>query len=166
MGKPDSGLIRSFPPITGKNPGILILGSIPGKESLRKQEYYGHPRNHFWNIISLLTGKEHNGNYSLKTNLIIESELALWDVCMKAYRESSLDTDIKEEIPNTIIEFLELHPSVKKVIFNGKKAEELYKKHFQMISDITYLAVLSTSPANASYTFEEKLENWEEAFNL
>jgi len=156
--------IYSFKPVTAKNPGILILGSIPGKESLRKQEYYGHPRNSFWEILSSVTGIACDGdNYLSKTSLIKKADLALWDVCGRALRATSLDSDIKNEIPNPLEDFITAHPSIRGILFNGRKASQLYDKYFRRYPSIHYATLLSTSPANAAYSFAEKLENWRNA---
>lgn len=158
-------LIYSFNPVTAKSPGILILGSIPGKESLRKQEYYGHPRNSFWKILSLITGIACDmDNYLSKISLIKEADLALWDVCRQAVRKTSLDADIVDEQPNPLNRFIREHPSLKKIVFNGQTAARLYKKYFTKQPFLVYETLLSTSPANAQYTFEQKLENWENTF--
>jgi G:T/U-mismatch repair DNA glycosylase len=34
-------LLRSFKPLINKRSRVLILGSMPGPEALRKQQYYG-----------------------------------------------------------------------------------------------------------------------------
>ncbi len=158
--------ISSFQPVSGKHPKILILGTIPGKESLRKQEYYGHPRNSFWEILSSITGIGYDRNtYSTKISLIIKADLALWDVCGRAVRKTSLDSDIKDEIPNPVDIFLTGHPTIKAVFFNGKTAARLYDKYFKKDLSIQYVTLLSTSPANASYSVSRKHKNWESAFN-
>ncbi len=158
--------IFSFPPVTGEQPKILILGTIPGKESLRKREYYGHPRNSFWEILSFITGIAYDkNNYSSKTALIKLANLALWDVCGRAMRKTSLDSDIKNEVPNPLDTFIISHPTIKAVFFNGKTAAKLYNRYFERNPFIQYEILLSTSPANASYSITRKRENWESAFN-
>ncbi|CAM1345553.1 DNA-deoxyinosine glycosylase [Tenacibaculum amylolyticum] len=151
---------KSFAPIIGNNPKILILGTLPGKESLRLQQYYGHPRNAFWKILFSLFKEEEHNDYEEKVAFLKRNKIALWDVCMAANRKSSLDVDIKNEEPNAIISLLERHPSIRVVGFNGQKAEQLYKRYFSKREDINYHTLLSTSPANATYTFSEKLTNW------
>ena len=47
-------LVHSFEPIIGRDPRILILGSMPGLISLQAVEYYANPRNAFWKIIAEL----------------------------------------------------------------------------------------------------------------
>ncbi len=41
-----------FPPLIDETARILVLGTLPGEESFRRQEYYGHPRNQFWRILA------------------------------------------------------------------------------------------------------------------
>ena len=43
--------IYSFAPIADENCKVLILGTMPGVMSLKKQQYYGFERNAFWRII-------------------------------------------------------------------------------------------------------------------
>lgn len=155
-----SDLSTSFLPVIGECPHVLVLGTLPGKESLRKQEYYGHPRNAFWPIMFQLFGESPIANYEEKLRFIKKQKVALWDVCQRAYRPGSLDADIKMEYANAIDEMLVSNPSLKIVAFNGKKASELYDKYFERRTDLVYLTLWSTSPANAAYSLAQKLENW------
>ena len=53
----DCGQKYSFPPIEDGHLEILILGSLPGDESIRRGQYYAHPRNRFWPLMAKLLGK-------------------------------------------------------------------------------------------------------------
>lgn len=152
--------IQSFEPIIGEKPTVLILGTIPGKESLRKQEYYGHSRNSFWKIIYQLHEQPCETDYEMKTNFLKENGIVLWDVCRSANRISSLDVDIKNEQPNAIAALIEANPTIKTIAFNGQKAEKLYFNYNSKIAHLTYLTLLSTSPANAAFSFDQKLVDW------
>ena len=152
---------QSLTPIIGKNPQYLILGTMPGKESLRHQQYYAHSSNTFWQILFHLFNTNIEDNYNDKVTFLLNNKIALWDVCRFCYRKGSLDSDIQKEIPNDIPNFIGQNPTINKIIFNGQKAEKLYKKHFEFLNNIEYFTVLSSSPANAVFTFEQKLENWE-----
>ncbi|MGG8495507.1 DNA-deoxyinosine glycosylase [Tenacibaculum sp. TC6] len=156
--------INSFSPIVGDEPKVLLLGTMPGKESLRLQEYYGNTRNAFWKIVFSHLNVVPVKDYEEKKKLIQLGKIAIWDVCYTAIRKTSLDADIKNEKPNEIEAFLKLHPSITTIGFNGKKAEKLYDKFFKRHDAIDYFTLLSTSPANARYTFEDKLNNWKTIF--
>ena len=151
---------QSFLPLIGTTPKILILGTMPGIESLKQHQYYAHPRNIFWKIIFEIFKGEFSIDYQQRTTFALKNELSLWDVCSSCFRKGSLDSDIKSEIPNKIHQLIEQNASFSTIIFNGQKAEKLYKKHFEQLPNKKYFTALSTSPANASYTFEQKLENW------
>tara|TARA_R110000772_G_scaffold20466_2_gene56788 strand:+ start:86026 stop:86532 length:507 start_codon:yes stop_codon:yes gene_type:complete len=152
---------KSFDKVVGTDPKVLILGTMPGKLSLQKNQYYSHSRNSFWKLIYTLHNNENiDIDYNDRTNFLKQNHIAIWDVCDQADRESSLDADIKGVVPNDIEGFLKQYPTIEKIGFNGKKAEALYKRHFTKSNNIEYLTLLSTSPANASYNFETKLKNW------
>ena len=150
----------SFDPVLPVNPKVFIIGTMPGKQSLRKQEYYANKRNSFWKIIYELTETVFSENYAERIDTLKRNHIAIWDICQFGERKTSLDSDIKNEEPNPINEIVEMFPSVKLILFNGKKAEKLYRKYFSEIDHIKYETVLSTSPANARYSFREKLNNW------
>ena len=71
--------LTSFPPVLPKEPAVLILGSMPGVKSLEKQQYYGNPRNHFWNILFTLFNEPSVENYENKLAFCKKHRIALWD---------------------------------------------------------------------------------------
>lgn len=155
-------MIYSFDPIINENSKILILGTMPGEESLRKQQYYGHPRNHFWKVIYNLFGGKLEEDYLARKRYLITHSIALWDVLEGCEREGSLDIDIKNPMPNRIPQLLSTYPNVKHLFFNGAKAEALFKKFHKdfyknNMNKMTRLP--STSPAH-TVAFEEKLKQW------
>lgn len=161
--------IRSFPPIARKNAKILILGSMPGVASLEAGQYYAHPRNAFWRIMTSLLNMPENTAYPEKTDHLCHRGIALWDVLHTCVRQGSLDSAISDEIPNDFAGFFEMHQHVSAVFFNGQKARQAFAKHVAPSLAATSASNLhalslhtlpSTSPANASWSFERKLESW------
>jgi len=151
--------IHSFAPILSHQPKILILGTMPSAASLQAFEYYAFPGNVFWRIISTIYGVDCPTDYLKKKQLIVEMDLALWDVCHSCIRPGSADSDIKDEEPNPIKELLDSHPSIHTILFNGKTAEKLFHKHLKSIDGIQTNVMPSTSPAY-TLSFEKKLKAW------
>ena len=151
---------HSFDPIIPSYPSILILGSLPGDLSLLENQYYAHPQNRFWKILFSLYNLEFSTDYLQRINLLNKNQIALWDVCASAVRPGSMDTDIVDVNPNPINNLLASCPSIHTVFFNGQKAHKLYEKHFNKLSDINYVTLPSTSPANARFTMNLLLEHW------
>jgi len=151
----------SFAPISDSNTKILILGSMPGDKSLAASEYYAHPQNRFWSVIAQITNKNLPTTYSEKINLLLSHQIGVWDVAHSAVRKGSMDSAMKNEIPNKIDEFISRHNELKLIVFNGKKAEALYIKYFTQTTGINYLSLPSTSPANAALTLEKLSKIWQ-----
>jgi len=82
------------------------------------------------------------------------------DVCEIGEREGSADATIRRERPNAIDRLLDEHPLIRAVAFNGTGARRLYDRHFPRRTDLTYLALPSTSPAHARIDFVGKLARW------
>jgi len=156
------GLKTSFEPIADADTTILILGSLPGDKSLELLEYYGHPRNRFWKIIATITQFDLPLTYTAKIELLLKTKIGTWDVAHKANRKGSLDSFIKDVEPNNINEFIESHPNLKVIGFNGTKSQTLYDKYFTRKHGIKYISLPSTSPANASINFENICNKWRE----
>lgn len=155
--------IKSFPPVLSVWPRTLILGSAPGIESLAHNQYYAHPRNAFWPILFDSLGRPFSAEFKDKLELIFNNNLALWDVLKTCSREGSLDSNITHMRPNNVNALIDMHTKLRAVLFNGKAAEKFYYKFFKPVEGVTYISLPSTSPANASVTYANKLILWRAA---
>ncbi|MCK4840699.1 MAG: DNA-deoxyinosine glycosylase [Methylococcales bacterium] len=158
--------INGFPPIADKNAKILILGSMPSEASLLEQEYYAHKRNAFWPMMRTIFN-DGSADYNQRKKLLIGHDIAVWDVLKQCYRQGSLDSAINMDSieSNDFQSFFRAHKQVKKVIFNGAKAESIYLKFIlpQIESQFAYLQykrLPSTSPAHAAMTVDQKIAIW------
>jgi len=152
--------IYSFPSISNQESKVLILGTMPGIASLKLNQYYGHPRNAFWKLLFTLFNEPFSTDYEIRKKLVLNHNIALWDVLQTCVREGSLDSAIEQEIPNDFTDFLDDHPKIEKIFFNGQKAAKYFKKYVRVPSKYQLITLPSTSPANAGISFEEKLELW------
>lgn len=158
--------VRSFAPIERKNATVLILGSMPGRESLERRQYYAHPRNAFWPIMNMLYGLTGSG-YEEKTRELAENGVAVWDVLKACFRSGSLDANIDDStiIVNDFEDFFEGHLMVNHVFFNGAKADAVYRKHVLHRLDSHHASLPltrlpSTSPAHAGMSLQQKARAW------
>ncbi|PXY43629.1 DNA-deoxyinosine glycosylase [Flavobacterium hydrophilum] len=151
----------SFAPVASIDATVLILGTMPGTKSLEIQQYYGHTQNNFWRFMFEILNEDFSNDYEIRKALLIKNGIALWDVLQFCERIGSLDSAIKNEISNNFEHFLNLHPHIKTIIFNGQKAAAFFKKHVVLKNtNYEFIILPSTSPANASKTFESKLNEW------
>ena len=156
----------AFPPIVGNQPNILILGSMPGRRSLSEQQYYAHPQNAFWWIMSQVYEIPESISYVERTTRLNEAGVAVWDVLHDCERPGSLDSDIvrQSEQANDFAEFFRRYPSINRVAFNGQAAEKIFKRHCKAViadhQEIIWTVLPSTSPAHASMNREQKLAIW------
>jgi hypoxanthine-DNA glycosylase len=150
----------AFPPIVNKDSKILILGTMPSERSLDLQQYYGHAGNHFWKLIFSLFNKPFSKDYSERTQVLLDNQVALWDVLEYCEGKGSNDNNIKNEIPNDLEKFYVQYPYLKTVFFSSKKAEKFYDKYVGKNSTMTYFVLPSPNSANAWKTFDQKLEEW------
>ena len=158
---------KCFPPIADAHARVLILGSLPGQVSLQRQQYYAQPQNAFWKIMGRLFGAGPNLPYAERAQRLIRNRIALWDVCASALRPGSLDASIVHSsvVPNQLAAFIESHPGIGLICFNGGKAADLYRRLVLPGWPATVRAIRtetlpSTSPAHAAMPFEEKLTRW------
>lgn len=142
----------------------LILGSMPGVMSLERAQYYAHPQNAFWRIMAKLFDAPYPFDaYQDKLNLLLNHRIALWDVISTCTRDGSLDSDIRNAVPNDFDGFFKRYPNIKTVFFNGQKAYDSFTKAFKtapFAETLTLVPLPSTSPANAHLSFDDKLKAW------
>ena len=150
----------SFPPISNPDATILILGTMPGAQSLAASQYYGNPRNAFWKILFTLCNTPFSIDYEQRKNIILENRIALWDVLEVCVRPGSLDSAIEQEVPNDFNSFLKSHPNIRHIYFNGQKAASYFKQYIKLEKEYNLVTLPSTSPANAGKSFDQKLQEW------
>ena len=157
---------RSFAPLANPTARILILGSLPGQASVRLGQYYGHPQNKFWPIMGQLFGFDATLVYAERVQSLLNHPVAVWDVCATAQRPGSLDSAILPTsiAPNNIAGLLQTHPAVRLIAFNGSAAAVLFRRHvlpaLPKLTGVACATLPSTSPANATVPYVEKLRRW------
>jgi len=160
----------SFQPVADSSASILILGSMPSVKSLEQQQYYAHPRNAFWPIMSVLFEMARELDYGKRCERLIFNHVAVWDVLKACQRQGSLDVNIDTNsmITNNFNLFLQQHPNIMKIVFNGAKAEQVFNRYVLPTLTKQQLAIVrlrlpSTSPAHASCSIEDKIVIWQQA---
>lgn len=159
--------VRSFPPLADDDARVLILGSMPGVESLRQNQYYAHPRNAFWAIMGEYFGCGPELSYTERAHCLRRHGIAVWDVLKCCVRAGSLDADIEAdtERPNDLTKFLRAHRQLRFVFFNGGKAEQAFRKHLAVrvereFPTLSFARLPSTSPAHAGMSHLKKQLAW------
>lgn len=151
--------LKGLPPIIDRQSRVLILGSFPSVASLTAQQYYAHRQNLFWRIVGELTGHPLiELSYPEKRQAVLSAGIAIWDVYACCERQGSLDSAIRHGIANDFQALKRRAPQLKQVCFNGKSAGR-FATNLQALGFETCV-LPSTSPANASWSFERKLEAW------
>jgi hypoxanthine-DNA glycosylase len=156
--------LQGLPPIAGRGARLLVLGSFPGAASLAAGQYYAHPRNHFWPILSALWRVDLSAmGYRARVAEIRRHGLALWDVYAGCRREGSLDSAIEGAEPNDLATLVARLPSLVAIAHNGGESARAMRVTRALGLPVHRLP--STSPANASWTFERKLAAWRAVFD-
>ena len=160
----DAAPLVGLAPLVSPTTRVLILGSFPGVRSLQTQQYYAHPQNQFWKILQAIwPSSPHEicaNSYEKRSAWLLERGLGVWDVYASCEREGSLDTAIRNAAINDIAG-LRL-PQLQAIAHNGGESHK-HARHTQTLGVPVY-KLPSTSPANASWTFERKLAAWREVF--
>lgn len=159
---PASRLV-GLPAVVSASTVVLVLGSFPGAASLRAQQYYGHPQNHFWRILQALWPQHPlpgAASYALRCEWLLARGLGLWDVYASCEREGSLDADIRHAVVNDFASLRAVAPRLAAIAHNGGESFKHAARTAAL--GVPVYKLPSTSPANASWSFERKLNAWAE----
>jgi len=155
--------LQGLQPVIDEHTRLLVLGSFPGVASLRSQQYYGHPQNHFWKILGALWSLPlHTMDSASRLAAVREHGLGIWDVYAACEREGSLDVDIRSAELNDFARVQRSCPRLQAIAHNGGESFR-HARHTRTLGLPVY-RLPSTSPANASWSFERKLVAWREVF--
>lgn len=173
-------VLHAFAPIGSARARLLVLGSMPGVASLTDNQYYAHKRNAFWPVMQALFGGS-TDTYDDKCRILHDNHIAVWDVLTQCVRPGSLDSNIRKDsvVCNDFAAFFKTQPAIGTVAFNGKAAEQLFRKH--VLPELTnnpakgaaqinlnarvikLVSLPSSSPAMASLDLSEKIVAWRKA---
>ena len=155
---------RALPPVIDKTTKFLVLGTMPGEQSLLNQEYYNNPRNQFWKIIADgFNNKKKFVDYNEKLTALKNNKIGLWDVLDTCDREGSSDSKIKNPALNNFEKLFKKFSNIKTVIFNGKDSYNYFNSLVHDKVDKNYLQLSSTSSSNGHKTLAEKTREWKAA---
>jgi hypoxanthine-DNA glycosylase len=156
--------LLGLPPVISRRSRLVVLGSFPGVASLAAQQYYAHPRNQFWPLLSALWGVDLAAlPYPKRLQALRERGLGLWDVYASCRREGSLDRAIADAELNDIASLRRRAPALQCVAHNG--GESGRNMRVTAALGLPVVRLPSTSPANASWSFERKLAAWRDVFH-
>jgi hypoxanthine-DNA glycosylase len=157
-------MLEGLAPVIAADTRLVILGSFPGVASLAARQYYGHPRNQLWPLLSALWDEDLVClDYPRRLAALRRHRVGLWDVYRSCERTGSLDSAIRAAVPNDLALLKTLAPRLQAAAHNGSESARSRRLVAALGLDVHTLP--STSPANASWSFERKLAAWREVFS-
>lgn len=159
MSTAPSPTLTGLAPVIDAGVRILVLGSFPGAASLLAGQYYAHPRNGFWRLISSVVGDDLAAlPYHERLPRLLAHGVGLWDVLGECERVGSLDSAIRKPAANDFARLRTLCPRLETVGFNGQASG----KFAPLFEQAGYRTVIlpSSSPAHMTLTFDQKLQHW------
>jgi len=158
-------LLHGLPPVIDRHTRVVVLGSFPGEASLAAAQYYAHPRNQFWPLLSALLADDLAAlPYAARLRRLARHRVGLWDVIAACRRSGSLDSAIRDAQYNDLAGLRQRAPDLRLVLHNGAQSARMLPHTLAL--GVPALRLPSTSPANAGWSFERKLQAWREAFAL
>ncbi|HJV00072.1 MAG TPA: DNA-deoxyinosine glycosylase [Burkholderiaceae bacterium] len=152
---------RCFDPVVDRHTRVLVLGSLPGEQSLALQQYYGNRQNKFWALMSAVLEVDLVGlAYAARLRTLLAHGVGLWDVVAEAERAGSLDSGIRDHASNDLLALVASLPRLELIAFNGGTAARLGRK--QLASGAARWRLLDLPSSSPAYTlpFTQKLARW------
>jgi hypoxanthine-DNA glycosylase len=155
--------LQGLAPVIAPHTRLVVLGSFPSEASLAAQRYYAHPRNQFWPILSALWGTDLQAlPYPQRLERVLARGLGIWDVYASCRRQGSLDSAIEDAVLNDLPGLRLRAPALQAVAHNGGESARAMRVTRSL--GVMVHRLPSTSPANASWSFERKLAAWRDVF--
>lgn len=152
---------RSFAAIADTQSRVVIFGSLPGEKSLQAKQYYAHPSNQFWRLLSGVIGRDLTTlAYADRVEQLLRARIGLWDVIASAQRKGSLDTDIREIQTNHLLDLHERLPNLKAIAFNGGAAAKIGRRQLPVLVNYAVVDLPSSSAGYCSVTLDWKQQRW------
>jgi hypoxanthine-DNA glycosylase len=156
-------LLRGLPPVICAGTRLVVLGSFPSLASLAAGEYYAHPRNQFWPLLSALWQVDLRAlAYAERLAEVLRRGLGLWDVYAHCRRQGSLDSAIRDAGFNDLAALRRQAPGLSGIAHNG--AESARAQRVTRAFGMPVAVLPSSSPAHAAWSFERKLAAWRAVF--
>ena len=152
---------KSIPPFINDKSEILILGSLPSVKSREYGFYYAHPQNRFFRLIAEVYDEEEPKSIEERKEFLLRHNIALYDVIYECDINGSDDSSIENVVPIDLVGLLRTYPNIKRVFTTGKKAKALYDKYLLPLLDMEAIGLPSSSPRNASMSFETIKEQYQ-----
>lgn len=157
--------IKGLEPIVGEDPEVLILGTFPGESSRKANQYYFDNSNRFWGIVNrVLNDNQGFVSYAAKTKCLKEHHIAVWDIYeTKLFTGESSNKGIKSPTFNDLGKFLSEHPTIRRIVFNGKSepAYDIARIKYGIPRDMC--VYLRQTSGSACTKLVDYLESWGEA---
>lgn len=151
-----------FPPVTRRDTRLLVLGSLPGVKSLAAGQYYAHPQNLFWRLMSKVIERELVPlPYAKRLEALLDAKVGLWDTVAAATRKGSLDADIRLHEASDIARLAAALPELQAIAFNGATSARIGRNQLSGIAGPDLIDLPSSSPAYASLSYAAKREAWQ-----
>ena len=150
-----------FPPVTRADTRLLVLGSLPGAVSLERRQYYAHPQNQFWRLMSRVVDRDLLAlDYESRLEALLDARVGLWDTVAAATRKGSLDADIRLHAASDLAALAGTLPELRAVAFNGGTSARIGRAQLAGVQGLDLVDLPSSSPAYALIGFDRKLETW------
>lgn len=155
--------LRGLAPVVAPHTRLLVLGSFPSAASLAAGQYYAHPRNQFWTILSTLWHNDLRAlPYAQRLDEVRRRGLGIWDVYASCRREGSLDSAIEDARPNDLATLVAGLPRLSAIAHNGGESARTMAITRSLAATVVRLP--SSSPANASWSLARKCVAWHAVF--
>jgi double-stranded uracil-DNA glycosylase len=153
-------IVHPFAPVFSPASRILILGTMPSRQSRLQGFYYGHPQNRFWPLLARLLKASDPGDPAGRRNLLLQHDIAIWDVLQRCEITGSADSSIRQPQVNDLAWLLRQCP-IRQIFTNGLSATLFYRTRIEPSTGRPCTGLPSTSPANGRYSLDLLVQAWQ-----